>query len=330
MLHFALSGAELGVFGRHLQPGTAVADRIGADLDTASGAFRQRLLQHRDRNRLPDDQLRRHLMCQVMLGNEGFNDLRRLHFIGILRKKILVAEVAAAADHHQIDATDAGRDSAGDNVGIAAGFIADILSLAHLAQRADLVSIHRCLFVAQPLRRGSHARIQSFGHRILLAVEKQFGAACVFRIISVADQSHTRRRAAVDLVQQAGPRTMREYAVLAGTQAEHLLQQLYAFAHRARIGKRSEIAMALVGVAAKKTEARIAVSGQHQVRVGLVVAEQDVVARRQRLDQVVFEQQCFRFRAGDSGFDVHDLRHHQADARRQCLGALEIGTDPFP
>jgi hypothetical protein len=41
-----------------------------------------------------------------------------------------------------------------------------------------------------------------------------------------------------------------------------------------------------------------------EVRVGLVVAEQDVVARRLRLDQVVLEQQRLGLGGDDGGLDA--------------------------
>jgi hypothetical protein len=59
------------------------------------------------------------------------------------------------------------------------------------------------------------------------------------------------RAAALDLMQQTRPRAVAEHAVLAGAQAEHLLQDLDAFAHRQRVRKRAEGAMFLSGVPRK-------------------------------------------------------------------------------
>ena len=59
---------------------------------------------------------------------------------------------------------------------------------------------------------------------------------------------------------------------------------------------------------------RVVVAGQHQVGVGLVIPKQDVVLGGQRLDQIVFQNQRLRFRAGDGGFDAGNLSHHQLDA----------------
>ena len=49
--------------------------------------------------------------------------------------------------------------------------------------------------------------------------------------------------------------------------------------------------------AAMEPQLRIRIAGHADVRIALVVAEQDVVARLERLDVIVLEQQRFAFRA---------------------------------
>ncbi len=148
----------------------------------------------------------------------------------------------------------------------------------------------------------------------------------VLRVGFGADQSYAGRGAAADLVQQAGPRSVLEHRVLAGAKAKHPLQQLDALAHCTRVGKRSEVAVGLVHRAAVKAKARKLPAAHHQVGIGLVVAKEDVVARRERLDEIVLEDQGFGLGAGDRDLDVGDLRQHHRDAR-PVLGLLEIGRD---
>lgn len=45
--------------------------------------------------------------------------------------------------------------------------------------------------------------------------------------------------------------------------------------------------------------------------------------RLEAFDEVVFQQQCFRFRTRHRGFNTGDMRYHQLRARRQS-GFLEI------
>src|SRR5690606_24667589 len=127
--------------------------------------------------------------------------------------------------------------------------------------------------------------------------------------------SYARRGAALDLVQQTGARAVLEHRVLAGTQAEDLLQQVDALPRRTAVRERPEVARAARERAAVVGQAREIVGRQADVRVALVVAEQDVVAWRKLLDEVVLEDQ--RLGLGARRRDVHapDLRHHHRDAR---------------
>lgn len=127
-------------------------------------------------------------------------------------------------------------------------------------------------------------------------------------------------------MQQTGPRTVGEDRVLAGAQAKDLLQDLDGLAYRPGVGKRAEELAALVGGAAVVGDARPFMAGDEQVRVGLVVAEQDVVARLQRLDEVVFQDQRLGLRARDRDLQPRHLRHHLGDARAG-QGLLEIRRD---
>ena len=148
----------------------------------------------------------------------------------------------------------------------------------------------------------------------------------VFRVSRGGDVSHARRRAAPDLVEQAGPRAVLEDRVLAGAQPKHPLQQLDALAHRARVRKRAEVMVRLVHRPAVKAETREFPAAHHEVGVGLVVAEQNIVARRERLDEIVLEDQRLRFGASDRDLDRRDLRQHLGSAR-SVLGFLKIGRD---
>ena len=87
--------------------------------------------------------------------------------------------------------------------------------------------------------------------------------------------------------------------------------------------------MAIVQSAAVETEPRKIVTADDQIRIGLVVPEKNVVARIERLDEIVFEQQRFAFRARDGGFDLRHMRDHVLRARRLPDGLLEVRRDAF-
>src|SRR5581483_7694049 len=138
-----------------------------------------------------------------------------------------------------------------------------------------------------------------------------------------ADEPDAGRRAALDLMQHAGPRAIGENGVLAGANLEYLLERRDAVAYRTGARERSEVLVLAVERAAMKAKLRKGIAGKAHVRIALVVAEEDVVARLERLDEVVLEQQRLAVGAYGGGLDARDLRNHRRDARL-VLALLEI------
>src|SRR5690606_9781471 len=97
-------------------------------------------------------------------------------------------------------------------------------------------------------------------------------------IVLWGNQAHARRRAASNLIEQAGARAMGVDAVLAGAQAKDLLQDLDGFSHRPGIRIRTEEMALALRAAPVIDDARSRMGGDVQVGIGLVVPEQDVVA----------------------------------------------------
>ena len=107
------------------------------------------------------------------------------------------------------------------------------------------------------------------------------------------------------------------------------MELVQALAHGPRARERTEVAPRLVARAAMETEARKFLLGR-KIDVGkaLLVAQQDVVARLERLDQLVLEQQRLGFGPRDRHLDRRHLAQHARDARLE-LRALEIAPDPL-
>ena len=70
--------------------------------------------------------------------------------------------------------------------------------------------------------------------------------------------------------------------------------------------------------------------GHDEIRIGLVVPEKDVVARAERLDQVVLEQQRLALGARDRRLDGRYVRDHHLRAGRDTRGLLEVRRDALP
>ena len=159
-----------------------------------------------------------------------------------------------------------------------------------------------------------------------LALKKQCRALNVLGVVGLRDETDTGSRAALDLVEHARPRAIREHRVLARAQLKDPLQQRHAFAHRTCARKRTEVFMLAVERAAMKPKLWKWVARQAHVWIALVVAKENVVARLECFDQVIFEQQRLAFRAHCRRFDARDLPDHRGDSRL-VLGFLEIVGD---
>src|SRR5690606_5286286 len=121
-------------------------------------------------------------------------------------------------------------------------------------------------------------------------------------------------RTAPDLMQQTGATAIGVDAVLTGAQPKHLLQDLNGFTHPPGVGIRAKEMALPAGTAPVIGNTRRLVRADHQVGVGLVIPEKNVVAWPQTLDEVVFQQQGLGLAAGNSHLDARDTRHHMGNA----------------
>ena len=174
-----------------------------------------------------------------------------------------------------------------------------------------------------------HPRFKFMQHGLRVAHQESLGIGDIVRIGLGRDVADARAGATLDLIEQTRPGAIGIHGVLAGPQLEHLLQQLDRFLHRPGARVRPEVAVLAVGRSAVIGEPRECVRGNLQVRIALVVAEQDVVARLQALDEVVLEQQRLGLGPDHRGLHPHDLADHVADAGA-AVALLEIvGDAPF-
>ena len=210
----------------------------------------------------------------------------------------------------------------------------------HARQRRHLVAQRGCLFKLQLFGMCRHALFEARQHLLRLAGQQGLGVVDVLRIGLGRDVADARPGATLDLVQQTRPRAIGEHRVFARAQAKHFLQQLDRLLHGPGTRVRPEIAMPFIDrspvISQPRKTARhhrglrsgSARSGDLQIRITLVVAKQDVVARLESLDQVVLEQQRLGLGAYDGRLHAHDLADHVTDART-AMALLEIISDAF-
>ena len=231
------------------------------------------------------------------------------------REMRLIAQMAPAPHHGQVQADLAIGLLDGDDVGVRVGIDLHRLLVQYARQGTDAVAQHGRLLEAQFLGRSLHTGFHLLQDFLVPALQEGDGRVHVTTVGRLVDQADAGGTAAADLVQQARTRTVGEVAVLAGAQVEDLLQHLDALAHGEGTGIGTEVLGAPVGAAPVVGNLREGVGAELQERVGLVVAEQDVEAGLQRLDQVVFQQQRLGLGADGGGVDLHHTGHHLGNAR---------------
>ncbi|MET3148469.1 UNVERIFIED_ORG: hypothetical protein ABIB63_004267 [Xanthomonas axonopodis] len=178
---------------------------------------------------------------------------------------------------------------AGQHVQIS-GTPVDVLTVLHAAQRGEQIAQTRGALEFQCLAGLLHRVHDLFAELIALAFEKHGGAAYRFGVIRSGHQIHAWAAATPDLVLQARPRTVAEHAVLATAQLEQLVHQAQRFAYTGDAGVRAEVTPLHRTWTAVQGNTGPLFAGQQHVWVALVVAQRHVVARRQRFDQLIFQQ----------------------------------------
>ena len=148
-------------------------------------------------------------------------------------------------------------------------------------------------------------------------------------VVGQRDFACAGRRAALDLIEQTGPRAVGVIAVGAGAQQEGALQRAERSMHRAGAGERPKIIALDVARAAMFGDARrVVIAGDENIGKALVVAQQHIVARLQLFDEIGFEQQRFRLRLDGDEHHRRGLRDHAGDAGRLPL-RRRVGEDAF-
>jgi hypothetical protein len=282
------------------------------------GLFRQRVVEQDHRGRR---------LVVVELGDEGGEHLGRVLGLGVGGEEGAVAVVAAAADEEHLDAGLAGDLPGGDHVGIGqAGGVDDVGAL-DAGERADAVADGRRTLEFQGLGGGFHLRGQGLLHAAGFSGEEGFGLVDQGGVVLRADAFDAGGGAALDLVQQAGAGAVLEHRVAAGAQQEHALHGRHGLVDRPGAGEGAVIAALAHARAAVLGDLGVGVIlGQDQPGIGFVVAQDDVVARLQALDEVGFEEKGLRLRMRGDDLHGHGLVDHAAQAFGQA-GELGVAGD---
>ena len=322
-----LAGIDHGLVERVL----LVAALGMADLDLVAGRERQRAFQQLALGDVVagQDQLGR-LARFVELADEGRQHGGPVEILGVAGEIGAIAEVLPGAQEEHLHANLPALEVRGEDVGLVDRRQGDRLVRLDVGQRADAVAQDGGAFEFETDRGLLHA----LGQCLLdLAVAPAQEAAHLVddgAVLGLVDAADAGRRAALDLVLQAGPGAGREHAVGAGAQREGALQGIERAVDRGGRGEGAEILVLRVAHAAMLGELRpFGVAADDDVGERLVVAQQHVEARLEALDQVVLEQQGLGLAAGDRELHGLGARDHaqQAVVEPRRLG---VGGDAAP
>ena len=204
-----------------------------------------------------------------------------------------------------------------------------LLPIVERLHGAHRVAQLRRFFVPFTVGRGEHPRPQRLHELFVLAFEEQLRHVDRARVlVRGANSIHARGDAALDVVFEARAAAFAGDHLVARSDAEQTMRQRHGLAGETRRQERAGVEAAIALHAARDEDAREPfVRRQLQIRIILVVAEQDVVLRRPLFDQVVLERQRLDDRIGDDNLKAHDLVEQRIGLRIAAVGA-KVVPDP--
>ncbi len=203
----------------------------------------------------------------------------------------------------------------GEDVGLGHALGVDAVLHGDGRQGADAVAHAGGGLEVEVVGRRLHLLRQAADDGARLAAQELFRLRDQIAVVLQRDQAGAGRRAALDLVQHAGAGAGLIDAVRTGPQQEGLLQRVQRVVDGPGRGEGAEIVAGnRMGAAMLADLGRAVVAADHQLGEGLVVAQQDVEARLQLLDEVRFEQQGLGLGRRDHQLHRAGQADHQADA----------------
>ena len=180
-----------------------------------------------------------------------------------------------------------------------------------LLEPGDLVAKTSRLLIMLLARGFFHPRHERIDHVLVFAVQKIDGCLHISRVLLPGYQVDAGSRAAFNLVLEARARSIPEIAVAALANEEQFLQLVQRLANGTCTRVRAEITALALARTAVKLQARKLVFGRYvNVRVTLIIPQNDIEPGLVLLDQVVLEDQRLGFGIRDRDLDVRDQPHH--------------------
>ena len=205
--------------------------------------------------------------------------------------------------------------------------LVDDLLLGQPADQVQLIPDLGSLLKFHSSCKGLHLFLEAPEKLFFLAGKEEGGLPDHLSVLLFPHIAHTGGLAAMDLILEAGPGTILQFLVSAGPEGEEAFQDVQDAAHAAYCGIGAEIQGAILRLPAHHLDPGEGILETYfQVRVVLVIPEDDIVPGTVLPDQVGLQDQGFHLITCEGPVDVPDLLHQST-----CLGILapsEIAGDP--
>ena len=156
-----------------------------------------------------------------------------------------------------------------------------------------------------------HLGLDLLQYSIALTVEKHHGKLNILAVCLRVNHLHTRGTTAFDLMLESGSRAIFEIALLAVTDHKELLQDVQASSDRTRGRKRAKVFTPPALFPTMKGKSRVlGLSGDMDVRIGLIVSQQDVIGGAFGLNQALLKQQRLGLALNDGDLNAMNFRNH--------------------
>ena len=219
-----------------------------------------------------------------------------------------------------------------DHIGVGAVAEHHGLFLERAFERTEVVAQPRRPLEVEFTGRRGHPLFEFPGEPVGLAGQEVAEVEHDPAMLLGADPSDARRRALVDVAEQARPLDLTvplEHSGRAGPSREHPGQQVEGLPDGPGVRVRAEVTHALAARSPVHHQPReLLVEGHRQHRVGLVVAVADVESRIELLDPVVFQLQGLDLGVDHGPLDLGRCRDHLSGPRVQAADVGEVGRQP--
>ena len=251
----------------------------------------------------------------VHAGEQLLDELRIGAVVHLFHDPTALASNSAAAHEEHLNRCLEVVLDVGEEIGIHGRTEYHGVSFEGLGEGRNVVAEHRGAFKVHLGGGFLHLLRQPLDVLLGTPAHEASQAAGQLAVVLGADFAHARCRALVDVTEQAGASAVLgalEHAVRAGAHREDGQQGIQGLADGPHLRVRAEVAHTLPALAAGDHGARVhVVDGHGQVRVGLIVAEGDVEARRVLLDPGVLQMQGLHLAGHHGPFDAGGGVHHR-------------------